>query len=527
MRLWYLTQIRKVLLVLQALWVFCILNAITGPIFVYGADYTLTTQWTTSGLSQPESALFDSTTGFIYVSNINGFAWGSAAKSGDGFISRLNSNDGSMQTMEWAGTSTGGGDLDAPKGMMAHEGTLYVADIDRLVAISLASGQVTAEYSLSGEFSLNDVTVDSAGNIYVSNIQSVGGSGVIYQLTAGATSLTPWLTTMDFTMPNGLFAETDRLIVGDWGTGIYAVSLSDKSVTQLLAGQYFVDGIWGDGQGSYFFSSGQTIYLLKSNGSVEELVTVAGGGFPADISYASSLNLILSPDLSNTVTGYNVAAVSPGVAVTGLEMDITGVLQTGDSVRFTASAISSDGGDIYFRFDLIPNYGTGDYDPANNFTTVQNFATQASYTHTFTTAGSYIMVVWASDVQGFPTVSAFPIIGPSVTVGGGQGTIDVTGLSMNLTQTPQVNDSVTFTASAISSTGGDIYYRFDLIPNYGTDDYDPANNFTTVQNFATQASYTHTFTTAGSYVMVVWASDVQGFPAVSAFPIIGGSVTVE
>ena len=48
-----------------------------------------------------------------------------------------------------------------------------------------------------------------------------------------------------------------------------------------------------------------------------------------------------------------------------------------------------------------------------------------------------------------------------------------------------------------------------------------------LQDFSTTSSYTHTFTAAGSYIIVVWASPRQGFPSSGATPIIGGAVTVE
>jgi hypothetical protein len=104
--------------------------------------------------------------------------------------------------------------------------------------------------------------------------------------------------------------------------------------------------------------------------------------------------------------------------------------------------------------------------------------------------------------------------------------VAITGLDMNVTQALQVGDSVTFTASAINTCGEDIYYRFDLIPDYGTAEYDPAN-FENLQNFSQQNSLTRTFNEQGSWIMVVQASATEGFPTDPAIPIIGGSVTVE
>jgi plastocyanin len=209
--------------------------------------------------------------------------------------------------------------------------------------------------------------------------------------------------------------------------------------------------------------------------------------------------------------------------ITSLSSSAAPTMQAGDTVTFTANAAGSVG-DVYYRFDLIPNYGTNDYDPFNNFQTIQNFSESKSCTHTFTQSGGYIIVVWASPTASFPATDR-PIIGGSVSVGG-SGSVSITALDMSTTGTLQAGDSVTFTASGTSATGGDIYYRFDLIPNYGTNDYDPFNNFQTIQNFSKSKSCTHTFTQSGGYIIVVWASPTASFPATER-PIIGGSITVK
>lgn len=70
-------------------------------------------------------------------------------------------------------------------------------------------------------------------------------------------------------------------------------------------------------------------------------------------------------------------------------------------------------------------------------------------------------------------------------------------------------------------------HRFDLIPHYGTEQYDPDHHFQTLQDFYAKSTCTHTFTAAGSYMVVVWASDTAGIPTGIAPPWIGGSITVE
>ena len=210
--------------------------------------------------------------------------------------------------------------------------------------------------------------------------------------------------------------------------------------------------------------------------------------------------------------------------IISLNSSAAGTVQAGDSVTFTANAAGSEE-DIYYRFDLIPNYGTGNYDPFNNYQTIQDFSQANTCTHTFTQAGGYIVVVWASPTASIPG-NVPPIIGGSVTVGD-SGPVRITGLGMNASGSLQVGDSVTFTAGGANSSGGDIYYRFDLIPNYGTGSYDPFNNYQTIQDFSTGGTSSYTFNQAGSYIIVVWASATASIPTAGAPPIIGESVTVE
>jgi hypothetical protein len=172
------------------------------------------------------------------------------------------------------------------------------------------------------------------------------------------------------------------------------------------------------------------------------------------------------------------------------------------------------------------NYGTEYYDPANLWQTIQDFSTSSSCTYTFMQPGSYVLVAWASSAPGIPTAGVPAIMGRSIHVSGTEGIL-LTGLQISPAGSVQVGDAVTFTATATHSADGDIYYRFDLIPNYGTTDYDPNNNYETIQDFSTTNTSTQTFTESGSYIIVVWASATPSFPTDVPPSIIGGSVTVE
>jgi hypothetical protein len=215
---------------------------------------------------------------------------------------------------------------------------------------------------------------------------------------------------------------------------------------------------------------------------------------------------------------------TPQVSLTSLSMNVTETPQVGDTVTFTADATNSTGGEVYYRFVLIPNYGTSDYDPNNVYETIQDFSTTSSCTHTFAETGSYIVVVFGSSTAGFSTATP-AIIGGSIAVGS-ESDVVIDSLAMNFTGIPQVGDTVTFTADATNSTGGEVYYRFVLIPNYGTSDYDPDNVYETIRDFSTTSSCTYTFTQRGDYIVVVFASATEGFPA-GTVGIIGGSITIQ
>lgn len=221
-----------------------------------------------------------------------------------------------------------------------------------------------------------------------------------------------------------------------------------------------------------------------------------------------------------TTAGMRTAEAA--VLVTGLSMSPQNNIAVGTTVTFTASAVSEEGGGIYYRFDLIPNYGTSQYDPNNNYTTIRGFSTSNTCTYTFNTAGDYIIVVFASPSASVANGNA--IIGKNISVGRGNS-VHLGSLNLDVTRSVSVGQTVTFRANGFSDSQSTVYYRFNLIPNYGTSQYDPNNNYTTLQNYSTVNSCSHTFTSPGQYILVIFASYGQG-TAYANMPIGGGSINV-
>lgn len=135
-----------------------------------------------NGLAHPESLISDGH--FLYATNI-GKNMDPASKDGDGFISKL-TPDGKVVSHSITTEP-----LNAPKGTAIINGVLYVADLDRIVGIDLASGRKKAEISLAAYHTslANDLTVKDDHTLFVS-LMDVGkivevntGSGAIQPVT--------------------------------------------------------------------------------------------------------------------------------------------------------------------------------------------------------------------------------------------------------------------------------------------------------------------------------------------------------
>jgi sugar lactone lactonase YvrE len=247
--------------------------------------------WSAEGFKQPESVAFDPDAGVLYVSNVNGEA---SAKDGNGFISRVGL-DGKVLDLEWVGG------LNGPKGLGVRNGRLYAADIDALVEIDTADRTVKRYPAPAAKF-LNDVTIDGAGRVYVSDMMD----DAIYRLADGQFAL--WVKDAKLASPNGLLAEGDRIVVGSWGLitegfatkspgHLVAVSIADETVTDLGSDTPFgnLDGVEPDGRGNYFVTDWMlgALYHVSPAGTVKQLLKLNPGS--ADLTYLPDQQLLIVP----------------------------------------------------------------------------------------------------------------------------------------------------------------------------------------------------------------------------------------
>lgn len=251
-----------------------------------------TVVWTLDGFVGPESVGRDPASGKFYVSS---FGKDPMAKDGDGFISIITA-DGKIDKLDWV---TG---LDAPKGIDFVAGKLYVADIDQLVELDTASGQVTDRYTAEGVQFLNDVAAGPDGKVYVSD--TFGAA--VYVLEDGVLSL---LVQDKLLMgANGLLVEGGTLLVADLGdiSGGFAdikpgpvvkIDLASKAITPYGAeGPVGVlDGVESDGKGGLLLTdySAGTVLSLQPGGTATVIATVGTGA--ADLEVDPTDGLILVP----------------------------------------------------------------------------------------------------------------------------------------------------------------------------------------------------------------------------------------
>lgn len=275
------------------------------PVLASAESPILVPAWNTQTVfQQPESVVYDSQRDLLFVSNVNGAP---NEVDGNGYISQL-SVDGKLIEQHWL---TG---LDAPKGLAIVGDTLYVADINQLVAIDIKHKKISKRYPVSGAKFLNDVVADTAGNVYVSDMLT----DTIHRLTQG--KLEVWLHDDALEYPNGLLIEGDNLIVASWGvmTDGFATDIAGHLKTIDLASKKIqslgdktpvgnLDGLESDGEGNYFVTDWMVGKLLhiEPSGISKTLISLEPGS--ADLTVLAQQKLVIIPImLSNNIVAYRI-----------------------------------------------------------------------------------------------------------------------------------------------------------------------------------------------------------------------------
>ncbi len=239
----------------------------------------------------PESVLYDPDHKVLYVANIDGQQpW---EKDGKGSIGKMDVT-GKVINAEWISG------LHAPKGMGLYRHTLYVADIDRVAVVDLHQGKITSFIEVPGSQALNDLTIDAAGTIYVSDSRG----GKVYRIK----NSTPEIFLENLKGPNGvLMRGTDFYVLHQ--NGMYKMN-EDKTLTLVADGlEGGTDGIENVSGNDFIVSCwAGVIWYVNADGSKEKLLDGREQKInAADIGFDPVTKTVFVPTFwRNTVVAYEV-----------------------------------------------------------------------------------------------------------------------------------------------------------------------------------------------------------------------------
>src|SRR6186713_2124862 len=239
------------------------------------AQHKLEKLWETdSVLKVPESVLFDGDNKVLSVAKVG--------------------LDGKVIAVEWVSG------LNAPKGMGLYKGKLYVADLNELVVIDIAGGKIEKRIVVSGAEGLNDVSVSSAGIVYVSDSKAKK----IFVVKDGVSELL--LDTLKG--PNGVLMRGDDFYLLDAG-GMYKMN-KDKTLTKITDGMDGgTDGIENISGNDFIVSCWQgVVWYISADGNKQQLLdSRPDKKNTADIGMDAKNKIIYVPTFwRNTIVAYRV-----------------------------------------------------------------------------------------------------------------------------------------------------------------------------------------------------------------------------
>jgi gluconolactonase len=244
-----------------------------------------------TGLKQPESIAIGP--GGIYVSET-----GEYEKANDGYISVL--EGGKLRRF-----ASG---LDDPHGIKWFRDHLFVSDnmgmVWRIDTRGNAERFVDATDFPRKITNFNDLEIDRAGNLYLSDSGDWdGGGGAIYRITQDK-KVTPVITQDDdvrVVSPNGLLMDGDGLLEVDYTTGIlFRVDLKEKTLEKIASGFGASDGLVRDAAGRLIITdfAGHRVFVLARPDAKPEEVPVSGIESAADLGISPDGKSLIIPDMS-------------------------------------------------------------------------------------------------------------------------------------------------------------------------------------------------------------------------------------
>lgn len=254
--------------------------------------------WTTEPvLRTPESVVFDPVDEVFYVSGYD--AYRRSTTTGLQSLARV-SMEGEIESLDWVGG------LFHPTGLALRGRTLLVVDRGGLVEIDLEAGDLAGRRAVPGAVFLNDIALDEAGRIYLSD----SAAGVVYRLDGEVAEA--WVQGGEIDRPNGLHVLGEELFVGNNGDrSLKAIDLESGRV-RLVArlGPGIIDGLSEDGEGNLLASHWEgRLYRITPKGEVTKILDTSNSSrLVADFTFVPERGLLAVPSFTdNRLTLYRLA----------------------------------------------------------------------------------------------------------------------------------------------------------------------------------------------------------------------------
>lgn len=239
---------------------------------------------TITGFQHLESVASDGK--FLYAADI-GAALNPTAKDGDGQIIKMD-RKGNVLEKGFSKQK-----LHAPKGLAINKETLYLTDIDRIVAIDLNSGNKLFEIDFSKDSGfLNDIAIWDNTTLFV----SATDKSKLFKVNLNEKSYSEITTDKTIGGINGLFCyrKASLLYVNGLGTDnqpngvIGYINLKDNTFTRLTNMEGYFDGLYISKDVLYasnwvsFEKTGIIVAISLINNRSAKLKSVAPIAGPAD-----------------------------------------------------------------------------------------------------------------------------------------------------------------------------------------------------------------------------------------------------
>lgn len=250
---------------------------------------------TSSAIATPECVYFDPESNILYVSNVSGAG---DKKDGVGWISRIDLNGNQVQSKWVEG-------LNAPMGMKAAGGTLWVTDIDEVVALDKKTGEIRNRIKVDGSKFLNDFAIGTDGTIYLSDTLA----NRIYQIKDGKLSV--FMSGDKLESPNGLHFKDGKLFVAAWGLTtdwstkvpgrLYYIDPKTKSITYITEKPLGnLDGLEVDNDGDFIVSDWVAGKIFRIDEKGKSTVVYTGPKGFANIAFVPNKNLVVIPEMEES-----------------------------------------------------------------------------------------------------------------------------------------------------------------------------------------------------------------------------------